>query len=330
MPVRGRIGIEVVRADADGLYVIADGLRRRERHAPVGDKDFILAALFGRGNVLAAGEYGGGDGAGIGEERLGLVHGEELAAVHDGDLAAHVIRLVAVVRDHDDLAPEAREQVAHLDHELAAEVRVERGERLVEQQKLRVADHDARKRRALRLTAGQLRRAVVLKPVELEHVQHLCKLFLFLRLVLLAAHAAEDVLPHGHVRKERVVLEEIAHVPLLRREVYALLAVVEDDAVKLNVSGVRLFYPGDAFERHALAAAGGTEQTGHAVLRLEPLFKLEAAELFLYVHNKAHLFTLTFCLLSRRLTVRSTTVLMARFIMTQKNAPASSFVRQSW
>ena len=144
------------------------------------------------------------------------------------------------------------------------------------------------------------------------------------------AHAAEDVLADSHVREERIVLEEIAHVPLLRRKVYALLAVVEDDAVKLNVPGVRLLYPGDALERHTLAAAGGTEQTGHAVLRLKLRFKLKAAELFLYVHNKAHFFTLTFCLLSRRLTVRSTTVLMARFIMTQKNAPASSFVRQSW
>ena len=75
-----------MRADADGFYIIADGLHRGERHAPVGDIYLILAAFFGRGDVLAAGEYCGGDRAGVGKERLSLVHGKELAAVHDGDL----------------------------------------------------------------------------------------------------------------------------------------------------------------------------------------------------------------------------------------------------
>ena len=171
--------------------------------------------------------------------------------------------------DHDHLTPEAREHIPHFDHELISEVRVERGERLVEQQELRGAYHDARECRALRLTAGELGGAVIFKPAELEQVYHLPELFFLHGLAFLAAHTAEDVLAHRHVRKERIILKKIADAAFLRREIDALPAVVEHNAVQLDVPLVGLFDAGHALERHALPAAGGSEQAGHAVLRLE-------------------------------------------------------------
>ena len=59
-----------------------------------------------------------------------------------------------------------------------------------------------------------------------------------------------DVLCDGHVRKERVALEEVAHAALLRAEVHAGRrvkehTVVEDDAALVGRDDAR-----DALERH--------------------------------------------------------------------------------
>ena len=213
-------------ADADGLYIVADGLRGREAHAPIGHIYLMLPSLYGVGYIFAAGEHRRRNAAGIGKKRLCPVHGQKSAAVHDGYFPAHVIRLVTVMRDHDHLTPEAREYVAHFYHKLIPEMRIERGKGLVQQQKLRVADHDARKRRALSLTAGELRGTVIFKSSKLEHIQHFFELFLFFALVPDAAHTAEYVLAHRHIRKQRIVLEQITHAALLRREIYPLCAVI--------------------------------------------------------------------------------------------------------
>ena len=74
------------------------------------------------------------------------------------------------------------------------------------------------------------------------------------------ADAALNVLQHRHVREEGVLLEEIPHPPLLRREIDVLFAVEERFAVEDDVSPVRRHDPGNAFERYALAAAGIAEQ----------------------------------------------------------------------
>ena len=84
---------------------------------------------------------------------------------------------------------------------------VKGGEGLVEQKKLRIADQDAGQGDALLLPAGELVRLVVLQPFKLHEGDHLGSPPLFYRVVLLSAQAAEDVLPHGHIRKKGVILE---------------------------------------------------------------------------------------------------------------------------
>ena len=108
-----------------------------------------------------------------------------------------------------------------------------------------------------------------------------------------------------------------------------LFGIVEDHPVQLDVAFVRLFDAGDAPESHAFAAAGGAKQTGDAVFRLKGDVQAEFAQVPADVHDQTHFATAFFCRFSSRFTVSSTTVLMARFTITQKKAPASSLVRQS-
>ena len=70
-------------------------------------------------------------------------------------------RFVLVVR-HEDRGGAARlEDVAHLERQALAQVDVEVGERLVEQQQLRARRERARERDALLLPAGELVRVLV-------------------------------------------------------------------------------------------------------------------------------------------------------------------------
>ena len=85
----------------------------------------------------------------------------------------------------------------------------------------------------------------------------------------------------------------------------------------------------DASQRHALAAAGDTEQRHHFPLSGEVHFQVKISERFLDIHDQCHALRTPLSRFSSRLTASSTTAEMARLTTTHLNASASSFVRQS-
>ena len=95
------------------------------------------------------------------------------ALVHDGDLARDVHRLLLIVRDEDrrdvHFLVQAPEPVA----ELGADARVERAERLVEKEDLRVGGERAREGHSLALSARQLRGIATGERFELDEPQQL-------------------------------------------------------------------------------------------------------------------------------------------------------------
>ena len=85
---------------------------------------------------------------------------------------------------------------------LFAQIRVERGERFVEQQQLRAIDESARQRDALLLAAAQSSRPSVGESLHLYHLQrfiHATADFIFRR--VLYAQTVGDVVAHAEVRE---------------------------------------------------------------------------------------------------------------------------------
>ena len=78
--------------------------------------------------------------------------------VEDADAVAHRQRLVLVVGDEEEGDAQLALQRLQLGLHLLAQLQVERAQRLVEQQHLRLVDQRARQRHALALAARQLRR----------------------------------------------------------------------------------------------------------------------------------------------------------------------------
>ena len=146
------------------------------------------------------------------------VHLLDLARAHDRDAVAERHRLGLVVchvdrrRAHALLDP--RDLGAHLDAQLRVEVR----QRLVHQVRGRLAHDRAPHRDALALAAGELRRLAVEVRLEVEHLRGLVHPLVDLLLLHLAQLERErHVVAHGHVRVERVVLEDHRDVAVLRR-----------------------------------------------------------------------------------------------------------------
>ena len=93
--------------------------------------------------------------------------------VHHRDAVGDGHRLLLVVGDDDEGEAELLLQVDQLELGLLAELLVERAERLVEQQHLRLLGERAGERDALALAAGELVRLALGERRQLDQLQHL-------------------------------------------------------------------------------------------------------------------------------------------------------------
>jgi hypothetical protein len=142
----------------------------------------------------------------------------DLPGVHDDDAIGHRHRLDLVVRHVDRGVAEFLVQPADLEAHVAPEIRVEVRQGLVQEQDVRARGEGAREGHALLLAAGKLGGVALRIVAEARGLQHRVGA----ALALLGAHflhleSVRDVLLHGHVRPDRVALENHPHVAPLGR-----------------------------------------------------------------------------------------------------------------
>ena len=108
-----------------------------------------------------------------GIERAWRVELLDAPRVEHRDAVRHRKRLALVVRDEHERDAEPLLQSLELGLHLLAQLEVERAERLVEQQHLRLVDQRAGERDALPLSSRELRRSALGERFELHELQHL-------------------------------------------------------------------------------------------------------------------------------------------------------------
>src|SRR5208282_2691340 len=173
------------------------------------------------------------------------------AAVEHDDLVGHGHRLDLVVGDVDHRRLQRVVQFADLDPHLHPERRVEIGERLVEQERLRLAHDRAPDGDALTLTARELARLAVEIVGQVQRRRRLAHLLLD-DVGALSCHFKRegDVAAHAHMRIERIGLEHHGEPALRRADVGHILGVDQD------LTGSDVLEPGDEAKERRLAAAG--------------------------------------------------------------------------
>ena len=153
---------------------------------------------------------------------------DDAAGIHDGEPRRHRHRLFLVVRHHHEGEAELFLQAHHLEPRGLAQLAVERGQRLVEQQELRPLHQRARERHPLALAAGELRRLALRVVVEMHQLQDLRDARGDLgRLHPVATQPVAHVRCYIHVREQGVGLEHHVHRPPVGRHLGHVLAVDE-------------------------------------------------------------------------------------------------------
>jgi len=141
----------------------------------------------------------------------------DAAVVHDGDAVRHRERLRLVVGDVDRRHAGLALDGADLAAETLAQAGVERRQRLVQQEDVRLRSERAGERDPLLLPAGERLRVPVAHPREADEVEQSSDA------TARVCHVGEvepvgDVLADAHVREQRVLLEHDADVARLGRD----------------------------------------------------------------------------------------------------------------
>ncbi|MNZ92751.1 hypothetical protein D3C78_1117860 [compost metagenome] len=157
--------------------------------------------------------------------------------------------------DQDGAGAARLEDLAHLVAEAAAQLDVEVGEGLVEQQQARLRRQRAGQGHALLLAAGQFMGIALAQGAEIDQLEHLGGDALALGVL---ADAEGDVLGHRQVREQRVVLEHHADAALFRGE--GVAGAGNHLAGQLDAALLHGFEAGDGAQGGGLAAARGAEQ----------------------------------------------------------------------
>jgi hypothetical protein len=186
----------------------------------------------------------------------GLVDLLDPPLVHHGDPVRQRERLGLIVRHIDERDADLLLQIDQLDLHLLAQLGVERGQRLVEQQHCRMRDQRPADRHPLLLAAGKLVRIAFAEAGQAHILEGFADLAGNLRRRRLRHLQRKcDVALDRHVRKQRVTLEYRAHRPFFRRPV-GQVGAVEQDA-----PAVGQIEPCDHAQQCRLAAAGRPEQS---------------------------------------------------------------------
>jgi hypothetical protein len=193
------------------------------------------------------------------EDLVGRADLFEAAAVEDRHPVGEFERLLLVVGDEQGGVARAVVDFAQPAAQVAAHLGVERAERLVEQQHPGLDGESAGQRHPLALAARKLGGAALTEAAELHKVEQVPDTAVDLaRLRPLAARPhpqpVGDVVGHGHVAEQGVVLEHEADATAAHRNARGVL-VAEQDA-----AGARRLQAGDQAQKGRLARAGRTQQ----------------------------------------------------------------------
>jgi hypothetical protein len=151
--------------------------------------------------------------------------------------------------------PTSRWQLAQLQLQVLAELRVQGAQGFVEQQHPRVEHQGPGQRDSLLLASRQLRGPPASELADAGELEGLADPTVDLLLVdVLVAQAEGDVLPHRHEREQGVVLEDGVHRPQVRR-----VGAMSAPSSRIW-PGVGPLEPGDHPQRRGLAAARGAQQ----------------------------------------------------------------------
>jgi hypothetical protein len=176
-------------------------------------------------------------------------------AVEHHDAVGQCHGLDLVVGDEDHRCAQLLVELGQLDARARAQRRIEVGKRFVEEEQLRLLHDGAGDGHTLALPARQLPRPAFQQRLDLQALHSLADALLdFLGRHACIAQAEREILAHGHVWVEGVLLENHGHVARPGRQ------RVDAPAFQVDLAGVNRLEAGNHAQQRRFAAAGGTQE----------------------------------------------------------------------
>ena len=210
----------------------------------------------------------------------------DTALFQNDRLLRETIRLIAAVGHKNNSSRKVRKIFFKFQLHFVAQGAVECRKRLIQKDHFGRACKNPRKRRPLLLSPGKTARITVFQAFKLKPADEILYQRFFSGTGSFAGNG--DVLPHRHVREQRVVLKQVACAALLRAHVDFSAAVKECPPVRDDFTAVRRFDARDHFERHAFTCAGGAENRDSAGAAAPFDLQVQALKLLLDVNGDRH------------------------------------------
>ena len=186
-----------------------------------------------------------------------------MAFVHHRDRVRQRERLALVVGHVYGRDPQLALQALQLEAHALAQLRVEVGERLVQEEQLRLHHERPRERKPLLLPAGELGRLAVCELLELhrpQDAQDLVADFLRGKPAVADLQRKGRVLEDVHVRPDGVRLEHHAEAAPVGRDEDVARRGIDDPVADADLACARPLQACDRAQRRGLAAAARAEQ----------------------------------------------------------------------
>ena len=203
--------------------------------------------------------------------RRTLLH---LPLVQQHHLVGHAHGFGLVVRDIDHRETQPLLQLAQLTAHFLAQLGIEVGQGLVHQAHLGLRHQRAAQRHTLLLPARKLRGPAVQQGGQAQQVCGFLKALCRLGLGHLAHRQAKlDVVGHGKVRKQRIVLKHHGHAALRRRQMGDILAINQ------HLPRGGCFEPGNDAQGGGFAAAGRAQKDAKGTRFNAQLHRMQRSDL---------------------------------------------------
>ena len=193
---------------------------------------------------------------------------QDASGFEDDDALSQGKYLVATMRDIKNRNALRAIPLLEIVNNVGLRGRIERGQRFIQKQKLRIGDQGSSQRDSLALSARDVPYIAATEMRDTQCLQHGSRaLPSCIRAKMV--QTVRDVLFRGHVWKQREILENVAHVPVGHRQIHARGGIENRSIADRDSSIIRSGESGHAIEKSRLPGSRGPEQDREASGSLE-------------------------------------------------------------
>ena len=281
-----------MRTIADPLTIFRDILSYMQEESPFGQFHRMRIHTFCLEKIFTSGQFSRFFQTRILKQFFRLVRYKHVPMIQDHGLFTKAVYLIPVMRHKDHRSLIVFQHLFHFPLQIIFQINIQCGKWFIQKNDLRFICHDPRQCCPLLLPAGKFSRKPSFQTVQLKFPDHLPHPFpLFLPA---SRKSGRNILFYGHIRKKRIILEQISCPTILRFHIDLFPGIKNDLFTDPDRTGIRGNDPRNTFQSHTLPAPRRSKNPDSLCFTCKPDIQCEISQFFLYIYEDPHLLHLVF------------------------------------